>query len=326
MKRALLILTAAAFLFALTFPASAGSLTVPNTFTQGSPAYAASVNDNFTAVETEVTNNANDIAANAASIDQNRQNISANSLDITTHTHTTGDIISGTFTDSYFSAYSDLGAEGRLDNDAGADLLTRSQADGLYPSVSHTHSASGIVSGTLDTGLFSAYDDLVDEGMIGTDSGDLITRGLGDAQYIRLGKVSYYSVAPADCGPENESYSFTRTTSGLESNDSLSPNYFCSVHLPQNATVQSLTVAWTDSNGGSNANASLSKWSTPSSQLTMASLNTSGLSGFGTLTDSSIINGTVDNTAGGYVLSINLPSTNLVFHYATIGYQMEISN
>ena len=41
-------------------------------------------------------------------------------------------INAGTLGNSFFSAYSNLTADGRLDNNDGADLLTRSQADGRY--------------------------------------------------------------------------------------------------------------------------------------------------------------------------------------------------
>ena len=41
-------------------------------------------------------------------------------------------INAGTLANGYFSAYSDLGAEGYLDNNADTDLLTRLQADGRY--------------------------------------------------------------------------------------------------------------------------------------------------------------------------------------------------
>jgi hypothetical protein len=42
------------------------------------------------------------------------------------------DITSGTVDNARFSAYSDLGAEGYLDNNADGDLLTRVQADARY--------------------------------------------------------------------------------------------------------------------------------------------------------------------------------------------------
>jgi hypothetical protein len=48
------------------------------------------------------------------------------------HTHDAVDVIGGTLNNSYFSAYSDLSAEGYLDNNSGTDLLTRTQADARY--------------------------------------------------------------------------------------------------------------------------------------------------------------------------------------------------
>ncbi len=49
-------------------PAPAGDLTIPNTFQPGTPAVAAEVNDNFTAVETEVDDNDSRIAALEAAL------------------------------------------------------------------------------------------------------------------------------------------------------------------------------------------------------------------------------------------------------------------
>jgi hypothetical protein len=55
-------------LSALTSWAWAGALTVPNSFTSGTAAVAAEVNDNFTAVKTAVDDNDNRITANEAAI------------------------------------------------------------------------------------------------------------------------------------------------------------------------------------------------------------------------------------------------------------------
>jgi len=52
----------------------AGNVTIPNTFTDGTPAVAAEVNGNFSAVEVEVDDNAADIAGNTAAI-ATKQNI-----------------------------------------------------------------------------------------------------------------------------------------------------------------------------------------------------------------------------------------------------------
>lgn len=68
--------------FLLPIFASAGNLTIPNKFKANTPAVAAEVNANFTAVETEVDDNAADIAINTNNIDANTVNISTNEGDI----------------------------------------------------------------------------------------------------------------------------------------------------------------------------------------------------------------------------------------------------
>ncbi|MDP8269405.1 MAG: hypothetical protein P9L97_11825 [Candidatus Tenebribacter davisii] len=69
------------------------------------------------------------------------------------HAHSGSDITSGTIGNGFFSAYSDLGTEGRLDNNATTDLLTRTQSDGRYLQGISTATTSGLngggTSGTL---------------------------------------------------------------------------------------------------------------------------------------------------------------------------------
>ena len=71
-------------------------------------------------------------------------------------------INAGTVNNARFSGYSDLSAEGYLNNNSSSDLLTRSQADGRY------WNASNINSGTLSNAHFSAFSDWVEEGHLGT--------------------------------------------------------------------------------------------------------------------------------------------------------------
>ena len=54
----------------MTLPAAATDLSVPNSFTSGSPARAADVNANFAAVEAAVTDNDTRITANTDAVDQ----------------------------------------------------------------------------------------------------------------------------------------------------------------------------------------------------------------------------------------------------------------
>jgi hypothetical protein len=81
-----------------------------------------------------------------------------------------------------FSAYGDLGAEGLLNNDADADLLTRLQLDGRFSFQAHSHNlqdlggavtdaqvpdALTISGGAVNNNSFSAYSDLGAESKIG---------------------------------------------------------------------------------------------------------------------------------------------------------------
>ncbi len=63
----------------------AADLTIPNTFTAGTPAVAAEVNANFTAVEGAVDDNNTNITTNAAGISSNSGDISTNAADIFTN-------------------------------------------------------------------------------------------------------------------------------------------------------------------------------------------------------------------------------------------------
>ena len=61
----------------LPLSSTADDLTIPNTFQAGTPARAAEVNGNFTAVEASVDDNAADIAVNQGAIQDNQTSIAA---------------------------------------------------------------------------------------------------------------------------------------------------------------------------------------------------------------------------------------------------------
>ncbi len=65
--------------------AVADDLTIPNTFTSGTPARAADVNANFAAVEASVDDNAADIAANTGGVASNSASVAANTSAIATN-------------------------------------------------------------------------------------------------------------------------------------------------------------------------------------------------------------------------------------------------
>lgn len=70
---------------------------------------------------------------------------------IGSHTHSGSDITSGTLDHTLFSAYSDLTAEGYLDNNANTDILTRIQADARYVNENQANSVTSamIVDGAV---------------------------------------------------------------------------------------------------------------------------------------------------------------------------------
>ena len=91
----------------------AGELTIPNTFTAGTTAVASEVNDNFSAVETEVVDNALDITANTGNIATNASAIA------TKQNRVTGTCAAG-------SSIRAIAADGTVtcetDNDSGGDI------------------------------------------------------------------------------------------------------------------------------------------------------------------------------------------------------------
>lgn len=74
---------------------------------------------------------------------------------IGSHTHSATEITSGTLDNARFSAYSDLTAEGYLDNNSDTDLLTRSQADARFVNEGQSNS---ITSGMIVDGTVGASD------------------------------------------------------------------------------------------------------------------------------------------------------------------------
>jgi hypothetical protein len=111
-------------------------------------------------------------------------NLDASAFALAAHNHSGANITSGTIGNAYFSAYSDLGTDGYLNNDAGTDLLMRTQSDSRYAPLTHAHSGSDITSGTIGYTYFSAYGDLSTDGYLdGNSSTDVLLRSQADARF-----------------------------------------------------------------------------------------------------------------------------------------------
>ncbi|HDD25398.1 MAG TPA: hypothetical protein ENF52_08175, partial [Chloroflexi bacterium] len=97
------------------------------------------------------------------------------------HIHSAGDITSGTLDNARFSAYSDLSAEGFLDNNAGGDLLTRSQADARF-----------VNEGQAD----AITSDMIQDGAVGT--ADLTDSAVTSAK-IQDGSIAFADIGQNGC-------------------------------------------------------------------------------------------------------------------------------
>ncbi len=306
MKRILLLLTIVCFSLS-GINAQAGSLVVPNTFSSGSPAYAASVNDNFTAVETEVTNNAGDIAANAASITQNRADIATNTANLTNHTHSAGDITSGTLSNGRFSAYGDLGAEGYLDNNAGTDLLTRTQADTRYSGSGHIHTA-------ISTNITNI-----------SNNAAMIT----SLQNAHTGtRTGYFDVNSGTCVPTVGSATTSLISPMfISTSDTNGENFACHVNIPNGAVVVEVSVDWDDNDANPNREGEFSLVKTLVGSTTpsfMATVFSSGSAGFATYSKTTIASPTMDLVNNTYGIILTLTSNNVSFRRALIRYEYNL--
>ena len=116
-----------------------------------------------------------------------------------TYYQSASNINAGTLGTSYYSAYSDLSAEGYLDNNADADLPTRLQADGRYVNEGQANSVTSgmitdgqVASGDLQDGAALA-EILDDDGSGSTLDADTVDGYHG----LDLARVSYGTLYPA---------------------------------------------------------------------------------------------------------------------------------
>ena len=107
-------------------------------------------------------------------------------------------IISGTLSANYYSAYSDLAAEGYLDNNSGSDLLTSAQIDADYirPGEDNTINSSMIIDGQVsenDLAGNAALWNIIDDDGSGSGLDADLLDGLDSNNFWQLGGNSVLS-------------------------------------------------------------------------------------------------------------------------------------
>jgi hypothetical protein len=128
-----------------------------------------------------------------------------------THNHSATQITSGIFSNSRFSAYSDLSSEGYLNNNSSTDLLTRSQADARFVNEAQANSITSTM--ILDSTITAA--DLASNSV---GSSEIATSAVG-ASEIATNAVGSSEIAANAVGVSEISfpliYTSTLTNGGL---------------------------------------------------------------------------------------------------------------
>ena len=135
--------------------------------------------------------------------------------------------------------------------------------------------------------------------------------------------TSYLSIPPAAFAPADEAYQYAQLGQKLTPNNSSSSAYYAPVSLPHGATVTKLTFYWRDTDGASNAVIALDRSAFNGFVSTMASAASSGSSGDGSATDSTIASATVDNSQYEYILGVTLPSASTSLYGVVIEYTID---
>ena len=118
-------------------------------------------------------------------------------------------------------------------------------------------------------------------------------------------QTGYASIPAAAFRPKEDGYDFTNAGNQLTNNDDASDNYYAAVQLPHGATVTRMTFYWRDESSA-NGQAQLTRDTMTGFSL-MAQAFTSGDTGYGSSSATSISDATIDNSQYAYYLYWNLP-------------------
>ena len=235
------------------------------------------------------------------------------------HDHSAADISSGTLNVARFSAYGDLAAESKIGS-GGSQVAAGD----------HGHSAADISSGTLNAARFSAYDDLGAEGKIGSANDQVAggahshdtryyTESEADSRYVnatgdtmsstlnvpriayKSPRTHYFVVGSEGFFPASNVDFGNSWGNGGAYISSGSGALVAPVHLPHGAVVTSFAVFFDDTSSN-DMSVSLMLQGMSGGYGTMASLSSSGISGYGSRETSSISSSTIRNTDYSYAV------------------------
>jgi hypothetical protein len=254
----------------------------------------------------------------------------------TSHSHSGADIRSGTVAEARIDAaiardseimptvLSADGAGSGLD----ADLLDGQQAS-AFAAVSHSHSAADITSGTLSRDRFSAYDDLVAEDKIGSGRSQVAagahdhddryyTESESDSRYVNASgdtmsgvltvprvayttpRTHYFIVGSEGFVPgSNVDYQNTYGNGGAYISSG-SGALVAPVHLPHGAVVTEFKVFFDDTSSNDMTVYLFRQNMLGGGYTILADVSSTGISGYGSQTDTTISPATIDNTAYSY--------------------------
>ena len=242
------------------------------------------------------------------------------------HTHDGGVITTGTVAepriDTAITRDSEVMTIVKANDGAGpgvdADTVD-GQSAAAFAAASHTHAAESITSGTLSTDRYSAYNDLRIENRVGTGTTQVAAGDHGhDGRYVKnagdsmtgtltVPKVAYttprthyYIVGSEGFVPgSNVDYTNTYGNGGAHIHSGWGA-LVAAVHLPQGAVVTEFKVFFNDTSS-SDMNVWLAGQSMQfGNYFILGNVLSTGVSGYGSRSTTSITQGTIDNTIYSY--------------------------
>ncbi len=139
-----------------------------------------------------------------------------------------------------------------------------------------------------------------------------------DGKLFWKGKTGYVSVSAAAFGPVDETYRYANWGNTLQPKNLASRYYYAPLQLPHGTTVTRITFYWSDVSGDFNGRCYLYRNNMLAGGDTLGTVDTSGQSGAGSSTTTTIAYATVDNSQYAYYLGWDLRGGGDVTGYGVI--------